>query len=637
MIRDLINTGNNDQAGGGRETSLHWLPLYQVQDNPYQPRQHYDAEHILNLALSIKQLKGELPATRGLQQIPLARLGHLTNAGDFDAAPRLLYSDAAALRRLAGQQSAIAQLMFGHSRLRAFRVLTVGLAQFVGATDAKHPTNLRGYSRLSPGEVGIDIDLSTVADWQTTYADLMEADPDYNQFPVTLGFALDMAMWQHAITENSQRKNINAIEEAQTMARAQAEFGLTDEQAGQPFGYARSTAANKMRLLKLPANVQRDIAAGKLSERHGRELLRLADDQERLKKTYEYALKKGQTVAQITESVNWEAKALKEEQEKEREIEVVREILAAGWTPPGSTAPLPADRFVSGYPSYFYGADDKRMLKSGICGSHCQCCVLTYKGYSPEDLVRPDPERAPHIGLACAGDYEVRKAKQEALAALKRAGQVEASEAERQAAEERAQRKAKVAELNRQGREKWEGALAKLDKGALWQDMRFWRVATASIHYNWDTLGRRARSVAELQQGLLDQLFEKARTYNRDLGESVPDLAELDQMIAALTQPRPEGSRGDQDQESTNWQDDWDEDDQALYDDIDAEDDIGDDIGWAGLLAVLDGYDDISPRVLLRLIEECPDKAARGELWRRYRDMVGDESVSRETVDESEA
>ena len=609
-----------------RETSLHWLPLHQVQDNPYQPRQHYDAEHILNLALSIKQLKGELPATRGLQQIPLARLGHLTNAGEFDAAPRLLYSDPSALRRLAGQQSAIAQLMFGHSRLRAWRILTVGLAQFVDAADAKRTkTNALGYSRLSPSELGIDIDLSTVADWQTTYADLMEADPDYTQFPLTLGFALDMAMWQHAITENSQRKNIDPIEEAASMARAQAEFGLTDEQAGKPFGYARSTAANKMRLLKLPVDVQRDIAAGKLTERHGRELLRLADDGERLKKTYEYALKKGQTVAQIAESVNWEAKALKEEQDKQREIEVAREILATGWTPPGSTEPLPADRFGSdSYPSFFDDSDDRRMLKSGLCGSQCECCVLAYKSHFPDNMVRPDAERAPHIGLACAGDYDVRRAKQDALAALKRAGQVE-----RQAAEEQAQRKAKIAELNRQGREKWEGALAELDRAALWQDMRFWRVATANIHYNWDTLGRRAQSVAELQQALLDELFKEARTYDRDLADSVPNWHELDQMIAALTQPRPEGW------EPANWQDGWDDDDQALYDDIDAEPRLNES-GWGMLGDVLNDYEGASPRVLLRLIEECPDTATKEALRRRYHDAVGGGSVSRETG-ESEA
>lgn len=632
MIRGLINTGNGEQPPTSptvsQETSLHWLPLHQVQDNPYQPRQHYDAEHILNLALSIKQLKSELPATRGLQQIPLARLGHLSSAGEFDAAPRLLYSDPAALRRLAGQQSAIAQLMFGHSRLRAWRVLTMGLAQF----DPELLINKVGPPPMTPRNYGIDIDLSSLDGWQATYAELMQPDEDYNQFPVTLGFALDMAMWQHAITENSQRKNINAIEEAATMARAQSEFGLTDEQAGKPFGYARSTAANKMRLLKLPAAVQRDIAAGKLSERHGRELLRLGDDQERLKKTYEYALKKGQTVAQLTESVNWEAKILKDEQEKEREIEVAHELLDAGWTPPGSRRQLPADRFGSGYPSFFAGADDKRMLTSGLCGSQCECCVLSYKGYFTDDMVRPDAERAPHIGLACAGDFTVRKAKQEAWAAMKQAGgplgAVEASEAERQAAEMRAQRKAKVEALNRQGREKWERVLAKVDRAALWQDMRFWRVAMASLRFGWDTLCEHARTIDELQQALLDRLYTNMRTYDRDLEANIPDVAKLDQMIVALTQPleRPE-QPGPGDSQRTRWQDGWDKDDQALYDDIDGEPGE-DDGGWAGLPGVLDDYDDIPPRVLLRLIEDCPDKAARGELWRRYHATVSQETVN---------
>ena len=537
MIKNLIDTGNGEQPltspTVSQQTAAHWLPLHQVHDNPYQPRQHYDAEHILNLALSIKQLKAELPATKGLQQVPLARLGNLSPNGEFDAVPRPFYHEPVRLRRLLSDPVAAVQIMFGHSRLRAWRVLNLGLAQF----DPNLLINQVGPPPMTPRDYGIDIDLSSLDGWQITYAELMQPDPDYDRFPVTLGFALDMAMWQHAITENSQRKNINPIEEATAMARAQQEFALTDEQAGQPFGYARSTAANKMRLLKLPAAVQRDIAAGKLTERHGREFLRLADDQERLKKTYEYALKKGQTVAQLTETINWEAKMLKEEQDKQRELAVAQELLSAGWTPPGSSAPLPADRFADSYPAFFDNADDKRMLKSGLCGSQCDCCVLAYKSHFPDDIVRPDTERAPHIGLACAGDYEVRRAKQEALAALKLAGQVEASEAERQVAEARAQRKAKVEALNRQGSGRWERALATLDQAALWQDMRFWRLAAESIRYNFDDVTRRAGTIVELQQAILDRMYDGVRYYDRDLQDRVTDLAALNNLIAALTQP----------------------------------------------------------------------------------------------------
>lgn len=532
MIRDLINTGSNgDRAAGvSRETPVHWLSLHQVRDNPYQPRQHYDAEHILNLALSIKQLKRELPATKGLQQLPLARLGLVAPDGSFDAAARTLYSEPLGLRKLAGNYNAAAQLMFGHSRLRAWRVLRWGL----GILLSKSAGGLR--------ELGIDIELpdSYNQEFETRYAELMEPDKDYGELPLALGFALDFDMWRHAITENSQRKNINAIEEAQTMARAQAEFGLTDEQAGAPFGYARSTAANKMRLLKLPEGIQHDIATGVLTERHGRELLRLAEHKEQMIDAYTKARKQGKTVAQLAQDVNWRAEALHKEHEKQRQLAVARAILEAGWTPPGSTEPLPADRICnieSGYLMTFFDPNEgqsRGLLDQRLCGSHCKCCVLAYDEWGSHvgQMLCPDAERAPRIGLACAGDYEVRKAKR---LELEKIGASELSAAEQAKAEAEARRQAQLAELQSERRQHWEQALATMDVAMLWQDMRLWRQLARIASYSWTHLVGKGVTIAEFQQALLEELYKNTERWDKDLGGYVPDAGELDQLIAALT------------------------------------------------------------------------------------------------------
>lgn len=606
---DLIrqeSTLNPNGAGASvsRETPVYWLPLERVQDNPYQPRQHYDAEHILNLALSIKQLKRELPATKGLQQLPLARLGYIKPDGTFDDIPRLLYSEPLELRRMV-QNDAAAQLMFGHSRLRAFRVLYSGLLVFDPSTLANALAS--GPQLLS--EMGIDIDLKSVPDWQTRYTELMEPDDDYAAIPLQLGFALDIAMWQHAITENSQRKNINAIEEAAAMARAQAEFGLTDEEAGKPFGYARSTAANKMRLLNLPPEVQRDIAAGKLTERHGRELLRLADDPEQLRQVHKDAIKLSKTVAQLTEDVKWRAEHIQSEKEKERQLAVARDILAAGWTPPGSQAPLPADRV--GNSSYAFDTpDDHAILESGLCGSHCQCCVLDYRSYAHEKMIRPDVEQAPNIGVCCTGGWDAINPKREALRKLQSEAQIGPNEAERRAAYERAQKAAKVADLRREAQAKWDKALAKLDKAALWQDIRLWRLIFENYVYIYGSMAKKAQSITEFQQMIFDQLLESTRQYDRELSDYVPVPARLDKLITALTQPLDKPGPGDS--QKTGWEDGWHGAHETLYRKTTTEN-----------LADLDEYPTLGSRVLLRLIEECDDRAIRGQLWRRYNELGG--------------
>ncbi len=78
-----------------------------------------------------------------------------------------------------------------------------------------------------------------------------------------------------ALVENIQRENLNPIEEAHAYQRLADEFGLRQEDIASRVGKDRATVANLLRLLKLPDEVQADVAAGALSMGHARAIVSL--------------------------------------------------------------------------------------------------------------------------------------------------------------------------------------------------------------------------------------------------------------------------------------------------------------------------------------------------------------------------
>ncbi|OGR00248.1 MAG: chromosome partitioning protein ParB [Deltaproteobacteria bacterium RIFOXYD12_FULL_50_9] len=80
-----------------------------------------------------------------------------------------------------------------------------------------------------------------------------------------------------AIIENIQRQNLNPIDEAEAYQRLVKEFGMTQEEVALKVGKDRSTVANILRILQLPAYVQDDVANGVLTLGHARVLLSMED------------------------------------------------------------------------------------------------------------------------------------------------------------------------------------------------------------------------------------------------------------------------------------------------------------------------------------------------------------------------
>jgi len=88
----------------------------------------------------------------------------------------------------------------------------------------------------------------------------------------------DRALLTLALVENLQRADLNPIEEAEGYSRLSAEFGLTQQEIADVVGKDRSTVANSLRLLNLPATIRRMLQDGQLSVGHARALLAMASE-----------------------------------------------------------------------------------------------------------------------------------------------------------------------------------------------------------------------------------------------------------------------------------------------------------------------------------------------------------------------
>ncbi|MGE7623395.1 nucleoid occlusion protein [Viridibacillus sp. NPDC096237] len=80
-----------------------------------------------------------------------------------------------------------------------------------------------------------------------------------------------------ALIENLQREELTSIEEAQAYLKLLELHGLTQEALAQRLGKGQSTIANKIRLLKLPEEIQMAILKREISERHARALVPVKD------------------------------------------------------------------------------------------------------------------------------------------------------------------------------------------------------------------------------------------------------------------------------------------------------------------------------------------------------------------------
>src|SRR3954453_7548327 len=125
-----------------------------------------------------------------------------------------------------------------------------------------------------------------------------------------------------ALIENMAREDLNPVEEARACALLVEELGLTREEIGRRVGRSRVAVSNLLRLLDLPDEALEMLAAGDLTEGHGRAILMAGnhDDRRRLARA---ALAEGWNVRR-TEA---EARALSEGARDDGPVRAARSTL----------------------------------------------------------------------------------------------------------------------------------------------------------------------------------------------------------------------------------------------------------------------------------------------------------------------
>ncbi len=106
------------------------------------------------------------------------------------------------------------------------------------------------------------------AGWSDVPANIVEAD--------------DRHAAELAIVENLQRKDLNPLEKAASFQRYLELYGCTQEELAGRLNMDRSTVANMIRLLELPAPVQQALRQAKITQGHARALLPLGEEREQI-------------------------------------------------------------------------------------------------------------------------------------------------------------------------------------------------------------------------------------------------------------------------------------------------------------------------------------------------------------------
>ena len=100
-----------------------------------------------------------------------------------------------------------------------------------------------------------------------------------NTIPCLIDQKEDQDALVSALIENLQREDLNPVEEARGLDRLKREFGLTQDEVASSTGKARSTVANSLRILSLPASVLELLALGKIEKGHAKLLASISPEE----------------------------------------------------------------------------------------------------------------------------------------------------------------------------------------------------------------------------------------------------------------------------------------------------------------------------------------------------------------------
>jgi len=124
----------------------------------------------------------------------------------------------------------------------------------------------------------------------------------WTEIPATIRDVDDRTLLVLALVENLQRSQLSPLEEAEAFRRLSEEFSLSQQQIAGVVGRDRSTVANAMRLLQLPASVRQMLTDGSLTAGHARALLGLVNDRS-IADVAREAVEKGWSVREVESRV----------------------------------------------------------------------------------------------------------------------------------------------------------------------------------------------------------------------------------------------------------------------------------------------------------------------------------------------
>jgi ParB family chromosome partitioning protein len=131
-------------------------------------------------------------------------------------------------------------------------------------------------ARPASGQMG-KLELAFGHSRLAAYRLLTEAGtPGYETFPLNVVEMNDEQMFEAAVAENRDRKDLTPIEEAKAMLRYRDEFHKTSEEIGVLFHLSDSAVRNKIRLLELPEGVQKAVGVT-ITENAAREIVSVMD------------------------------------------------------------------------------------------------------------------------------------------------------------------------------------------------------------------------------------------------------------------------------------------------------------------------------------------------------------------------
>lgn len=145
---------------------------------------------------------------------------------------------------------------------------------------------------------------------------------ELTEVPVIISEYTTQQIAEIALIENLQREDLHFLEEAEGYEQLMNEFMLTQEAMATRVGKKQSTIANKLRLLRLSANVRQVLRDGGLTERHARALLKL-DVEDKQLEVLKVVIDKKYSVRQTEEYIE---KLLEEAAPKKRKRLIVNDV-----------------------------------------------------------------------------------------------------------------------------------------------------------------------------------------------------------------------------------------------------------------------------------------------------------------------